>query len=142
LSPSAADAERLFAVLRCSFKAEDLIFPEVNTFRDVFRLRRDKRFADFRETLVAFYDELSKGEKHGVEKIKREVRKANKALKSIGRNRRIGNIVTVVSIPTYVIDMLISEGILGLTFSVIGVGTMVHSTIQKKRHRWVLLGQT
>jgi len=136
------DYEKTFHILRCSFKDENLVFPEVTSFSEVSRLRRDKRFADFRETLAFFAEEMAGGQERGIRKIRDDVKKANVALKSIGRCRKIGDIVTVLSLPTFIIDLIAASGIAGLSLSLIGTGIIVYSKIQEKQHNWILLGHS
>jgi hypothetical protein len=134
--------QKVFHLVRCAFREENLVFPVVESFSDVDRLRRDTRLRDFQEALSYFITELGKGDIKTAAKIREDVCKANAALASIKQCRKIGEIVTFFSLPVVLVDELVTGGILGLIVALLGSATIAYSKFREQRQGWVLFGQT
>ena len=110
-------------------------FPKVNSMEDVFRLREDKRIADFRENLQNWTYALQVNDFQLEKKLRTQVRKSNKALKIVSDIKRIGAIITYVSLPLSVVPFL------GLPLGVIGTGFQLYSDIVEWQNRWLMVGK-
>ena len=142
LERSSAAVGKAFHIIRCVLREDALCFPSVKCFADADRLRGDTRFKDFRENLGEFATQIARGDAAAVAKAQKEVRKASVALSSIGQSRKLGRLVTYLSVPTGVIGSLMGSGPLaGILLSVVGAATEAYNYVQEKRYGWIMLGQ-
>jgi len=138
---SVSELGRAFRIVRCALREEGLRFPVIECFADAHRLRNDRRIKDFREVLAEFVLQIAKGESIAASKIRRDVQRANMALASAGQCRKLGDLVTCLSLPASIAESLLACRVSGLILSAVGLATITYSKIQERRHRWILFGQ-
>ncbi len=110
-------------------------FPKVNSIEDALRLREDKRIVDFRQNLQNWTYALQVNDFQLEKKLRTEVRKSNKALKIVSDLKRIGAIITYVSLPLSIVPFI------GLPIGVISVGAQLYGDIVEWQNRWLMVGK-
>jgi len=138
-SELADNVGKVLKILRIAYRNKELVFPSVYQFKDVERIRAKRGFKDFREVFLQFMRHLQLGEMEGAKKIEKELHKASRGLRSVGPTRRIGEWVTVLSLPAIALDVFLTGGIMGLTTTICGASIWAYGLIQEKRCRWILV---
>ena len=116
------------------------VLPRVRSLADVVRLQADPRLRPWRETMHQWWLSLRSGDQNAEHNLRAEITKANRDLRKLDHWRKIGGIVTYVSLPIAVASALTGfPG--GLVMAPLGVGMRVYSEVQQRRHRWLMLGR-
>jgi hypothetical protein len=110
-------------------------FPVIDSLSDVLRLRNDRRIVDFRENLRHWADALLRSDSSEEEKIRREIRKSNKALHSLTRWKKAGTLITYLALPLSIVPHL------GLPLTIMGAAFQLYVDAVEWRNRWLMIGR-
>ncbi len=114
------------------------VLPVVNSIKDVLRLRKDRRIADFRNKIFEWTMALKEGEAN-LGKIKKEMIEANKKLKTIGKCERVSTWITFLSLPIDVV-LTLSGLPISIVTSIASFGVACTSKLLKQDYNWYLFG--
>jgi len=115
--------------------------PVISSIDDVLRLREDIRIKDFRENMFEWSNVLYSGDIKQEQKLRRELKKSNKEIKTIKSYQKIGGIITYASLPLIAIDA-ITQIPAGILLSVLGAAVQFKGDNAHKKNKWLLFGRT
>lgn len=124
------------------FLSEAELVPVVRRMKDVLKLREDKRLEDFRNRVYEWSMAIRSGDRSAEQRIRKEIARANQALKSLGVCRRAGRMVAYLGLP-----VAITEGLfgmppqVGLSISAAGLAIELGAKQIEWSKRWMLVGR-
>lgn len=113
--------------------------PRIGSIDDVLRLRENKFFADFRQIVLRWADLVSTGEAREEEKVRKDIAKASSELKRLSQWKKVGGLITYVSLP---LDVAILISGLPIVTSPIGLAVQGYVDVKSKPYQWLMFGQT
>lgn len=138
---STRDIVNTFAVVRAELSEERPLLPRLESIKDALILRRDANFKAFRNQLALFHDSIRRGEKEDASRIRKEVSRAKRRLKTVQLLNQPLRFVTYLSLPTSVIEpLIIGPPIVGTSLSILSVTATMALEHIKRRNAWVLFG--
>jgi hypothetical protein len=114
--------------------------PEIASIDDLFALRQQPSFIEFRSHLANWTAALISGDAREEAKIRKNIQKINSALRRVTACSRAGRFFTYVGIPMFILDMLVAP-VFGLPATVAGFALQGYSDWLKKQHSWVMIGK-
>lgn len=110
-------------------------FPVVDSLSDVLRLRSDKRIVDFRENLIRWATALHNSDATEEKKLRREIEKSNRALRSIHPLKKVGAYMTYLALPLSIVPEL------GFPLTALSVAIQLYTDVVGWRNRWLMVGR-
>jgi hypothetical protein len=101
-----ANQHEIYLMCQIALKDEIGYVPVIESISDVLRLRENKYVSNFRETLWRWSKALKHGEKSDIEKIKKEIRIANKDLRRLEKWQYADNWIFWVEIAASLVPAL------------------------------------
>jgi hypothetical protein len=132
--------ESLIAGVRL-FLDEIQHFPVIESLDDVLRLRSNKDFSQFKSILHQWMTAISSGDISAANSIRSEIRKSNEALRRVIKCEAVGRYFVYVGLPLVVLDA-IALPIFSAALSVAGFGVQAYADWQRRKHRWLMIGQS
>lgn len=132
--------ENLVGSIRLFLK-EIEYFPILRNLDDVLRLKEHKDFVTFRTMLNRWIEAFTKGDSVEEQKIRKEIRSANHALRRSAQCESIGQFFVYLAIPLVAIDAIIGP-FLGTPLSLAGFGIQAYSDWLKSKNRWLIIGRS
>jgi hypothetical protein len=122
------------------FCLPNMRFPRIQSIEQVLRLREDKRIIKFREKILEWTEYLSEGDIKSEERVRKDIRKANKELSKINTAQKVSTFSTILSVPAFFADLIFSGGAIGGTLLVGSIGSLCYEYTKKKQYEWLLFG--
>lgn len=119
---------------------EDVTFPFPQTLKEAISLSKDKNVTHFRNTLQFWVDALKENKLNDLALLRKEIKKAKVDLTKISQLKKIGRIVSYISLPISIASLLLHMPI-GILLSPIGPAINLKSFIKEKKYRWLLFGK-
>jgi hypothetical protein len=111
--------------------------PRGRTLKDSIRLANEPAMVDLRTHLLDWKSELVSGNLDALEIIQREVQDANTALSNAGKWDTVGNVVTWLSGPIVLGELLQqAPPVLGFTVATLGKYASIRSGKSKSKYHW------
>ncbi len=119
---------------------EDITFPFPKTLKDAINLSKDKRVKEFRNVLKYWVDALNNSNLEDLSSFRREINKAKVDLKKIKQMKKIGRIVSFISLPVSVASILLQLP-LGIILAPIGPAINIKSYFTEQKYKWLMFGK-
>jgi len=132
--------ENLVGSIRLFLK-EIEYFPILQNLDDVLRLKEHKDFVTFRTMLTRWIEAFTKGDSVEEQKIRKEIRSANHALRRSAQCESLCRFFVYIAIPLVALDAVIGP-FLGTPLSLAGLGVQAYSDWLKSKNRWLLVGRS
>lgn len=116
-------------------------FPILRNLDDVLRLKEHKDFVTFRTMLTRWIEAFTKGDSVEEQKIRKEIRSANHALRRSAQCESIGRFFVYIGIPLVALDAMIGP-FLGTPLTLAGFGVQSYSDWLKSKNSWLLIGRS
>lgn len=132
---------RSFGLVRTILHEEGHFFPKIQDIEHALKLRRNPHLRSFREQLKEFHVHLSKGDREGLEAVRKEVTRAKRSMERKGLWDRGLNWLTYMSLPAGLAESLLGgPPIAGTSMAVLSAAGTAISTRKAKSSEWVLFG--
>jgi hypothetical protein len=119
---------------------ENCSFPFPRTLSSAIRLSADRLIVDFREALSYWSRALLERDLSAERSLRKEITKASRELKTLSTYRKIGRLITFISLP-----ISIASALAGFPYSLfllpISQAIVVDSIRRERKHSWLLLGK-
>jgi len=130
------DAYRLYQIIL----EEDYTFPQPKNLKSTIELMNDSRIKNFREILNFWMNNIRVGDVKEELKFRKEIKKAKSDLAKVSSRKKIGNIISYVTLPISVASAIMGFPA-GIFLSPIGPVITIKNKIEEKKHNWLLLGK-
>ena len=114
--------------------------PKIENTNDLFRLFNHKYMARFRMQLDEWRQALHEGDTSALQKMQHDFELATKDLATVATMQKVGDILTVVSLPVGIAGLLMGGLPLDFAFTAIGPALLGYSKLKEKRASWVKFG--
>lgn len=134
-------AEGASEVLWLSLSALDpdgLYLPMISSLDGIFKLRKAQHILDFREVIWAWVHEIKLGNISSAEKVSKEIKNANKAMRKLETCAKVNDILLFLALPSIVIDTLAGIPTTAALLTASGLGLKAYSSQLDRRRRWAL----
>ncbi len=128
----------LYRIYRIILNEVEFI-PIIHDLEDFLRLRENKQFKKFREILNEWIKLVKIGDVKYEDKIRKDIRTANKEIKKIKKHKKIAGLVTLFTLPLTVVDLFVGIPTGSLITAISGI-YQLKSYIKKNKYSWVLFG--
>jgi len=132
-------SQNIVAAVRL-FLEEVEYWPAVSRFSDILRLREDSHFIEFRSHLKRWVDAVLAGDPVMEAAIRKEIARANSALRRATNCSKIGRFFTYIGLPLLVIDAL-TLPVLGTSATIAGFALQALADWQTQKGKWLIVGQ-
>jgi len=122
------------------FLRELQYIPHVETLTDVFRIRSDPRYVEFRSILQRWINAIAMADSGEIRRLRSELFRANQALRTAFKCERIARFFTYVGLPLIAVDAVLGP-IFGASATIAGVGVQAYADWRKSRFGWALVGR-
>ena len=78
-------------LIQCNYISDLQIIPVPETLEDVFKFRSDPNLISFRKVMNTWINYLENGDYETANKMKKDLKKANEALRSLEKYKRVSN---------------------------------------------------
>ncbi len=133
------DSDEVIAAARL-FLEEIEYWPIAQDFLDVLRIRCDRHFVTFRDSIRNWVSALLNGDTSEEQRLRREIAKANKSMRRATTCSRIGGIFTYLGRPLIILDALTIPAF-GTPVTVAGFGLQAYADWLKSKTRWLIVGK-
>jgi hypothetical protein len=119
---------------------EDITFPFPRTLNDAIKLSRDKRIEEFRNILNYWVTALNDNNLDDLSSLRLEIKKAKVDLTKIKQMKKIGKIVSYISLPVSVASIFLQLP-LGIILAPIGPAINLKNYFTEQKHKWLSFGK-
>jgi hypothetical protein len=141
--PDLSKLVNTFHLLKCSMFEEGLYFPRIESIKQAASLRKDPNITAFREQVILFTSSLVKGDKQDAVLLRKEVLKANQALKRAAAWEKNLRLLTYFSLPINLIEsFVLGIPLIGTTLSVFLATATKSVEISKSKNKWIIFGRS
>lgn len=113
-------------------------WPNVDNITEVVKLRKRPEFKDFRVVLTDWADAVTRGDDKRQQKIRSDIRRANRALRQVARCQKGGRFLAYLGVPLVAIDLFLGP-IFGASATVCGFALQGYADWLRREHRWLLI---
>lgn len=115
--------------------------PAFQTIEDVIKIKKDKSYKDFQYFLFKYISALKDGDESEISKLKIELEKTNLSLKRAFVCDKIEGFFTYISLPSLIVDLLLTQGLIGAGITISSFGLKATSDRIKRKSQWVSIGK-
>ena len=113
-------------------------WPKLDNITQVIRLRNHSQFKEFRSILTEWADAVTRGDNKQQQKIRNDIRRANRALRRVIPCHKCGRFLTYLGIPLVLVDLFLGP-IFGTPVTVCGFAIQGYADWLRRKHRWMLI---
>jgi hypothetical protein len=130
-----------FGLVRSILHEEGHFFPEVQNIAHALKLRKNPHLRAFRAQFREFHVQLARGDHDSLERVRKEVTRAKRALERTAKWSRPMRWLTYISLPAGLAESLLGGApILGTSLAVLSIAGSTINTRVSRRNEWVLFG--
>jgi len=115
------------------------LIPSLECIDDLMRLWDDKRLERLRDVLRTWVDASRSDDIGRTDLIRKDVNRAKRELRNLGRMQRAARLVGYISMPVAVADLAMGSG-LGILLAPIGPAVDLYSGLRLRKLSWLNLG--
>jgi hypothetical protein len=132
---------RSFGLVRSILHEEGHFFPEIQNIDHALKLRKNPHLRAFKEQFQEFHIQLARGDRESLEKVRKEVVRAKRAIERTAKWNLGLRWLTYLSLPAGIAESLLTGApILGTSLAVMSAAGTAHANRVSRQHEWVLFG--
>jgi len=140
-STDPARVPKTFGLVRSVLHEEGHFFPEIQDLNHALKLRANPHLQPFKQQLKHYHEELARGDHHALEKVRKEVSLAKRALRKAGAWNKALSWLTYISLPSGLAESLLAgPPILSTSLAVLAVAGTARTNRTIKHHEWAMFG--
>lgn len=132
---------RSFGLIRSILHEEGHFFPEIESIGHALRLRKNPHLRAFKEQFREFHTQLASGDSEALERVRKEVGRAKRALERTAKWSLALRWLTYISLPTSLAEsLLVGAPIVGTSLAVMSAAGTIGVQRASRQNEWVLFG--
>lgn len=130
-----------FGLIRSVLHEEGHFFPEIQSIGHALRLRKNPHLRAFKEQFREFHNQLASGDSEALEKVRKDVGRAKRALERKAKWGLALRWLTYISLPAGLAEsLLVGAPIVGTSLAVMSTAGTIGIERASRQNEWVLFG--
>jgi len=123
------------------FLKEIRYWPTIENFDELLKVRENKHFLELRTFINRWINSIYTGNREEEKKVRIEIEKANKGIRTVVKCNQIGRWFTYLGLPMLIIDSVLFPAF-GSLLTVTGFGIQAISDWKLNKYKWILIGRS